>query len=307
MIIKETTPEEYNKILEKYPHIYNRVDFSELNATKVEWLHYLLFEDSKVRFGLILGEKTDALLAPFSAPFGGFSFSKSQRLLCIEEAVDTLKDYGSAHQKKIMLTLPPLIYDESQLTKQINVLSRKATVRFVDINYHFNMDTFHDYESVIERNAKKNLHRSLTESLEFTLLDSKNASEVSRAYDVIKKNREEHGYVLKMTLEDVLKTIKIIPADFFVVSHQGIDVAAAQIFYVSEGICQVIYWGDLKAYAELRTMNYLAYHVFEYYYNKGIRILDIGPSTEQGIPMYGLCDFKESIGCSTSPKYSFEL
>ena len=36
-------------------------------------------------------------------------------------------------------------------------------------------------------------------------------------------------------------------------------------------------------------------------------ILDIGPSTENGIPNYGLCEFKESIGCSVTMKYSFEL
>ena len=54
-------------------------------------------------------------------------------------------------------------------------------------------------------------------------------------------------------------------------------------------------------------MNYLAYSLFDYYADNGLRILDIGPSTEDGIPNYGLCEFKESIGCSVTMKYSFEL
>jgi len=36
-----------------------------------------------------------------------------------------------------------------------------------------------------------------------------------------------------------------------------------------------------------------------------MRYIDIGPSTENSIPNYGLCEFKESIGCDISPKYTF--
>lgn len=307
MSIRETTAEEFSTVIGKYPHIYNSVDFSELNAAKAQRLHYLLFEDTKVRFGLILGEKSDAMYSPFSAPFGGFSSLKTQRLNSMEEAVDELDAYAKTHGKRLVITLPPLIYDESQLTKWMNVMSRKSTVRFMGINYHFDLSKFSMYESVIERNAKKNLHRSMKEDFAFTLLDSHDDADVARAYEVIRQNRDEHGYALRMTLDDVMRTIRVIPADFFVLSHQDMDVAAAQVFHVGDGICQVIYWGDLKAYAELRTMNYLAYRIFEYYAKQGTRILDIGPSTVNGIPNHGLCDFKESIGCSMSPKYSFEL
>lgn len=51
-------------------------------------------------------------------------------------------------------------------------------------------------------------------------------------------------------------------------SHNGTDVAAAQVFKVTEDVAQVIYWGDLRQYASLRTMNFLAYKVFKYYYQK---------------------------------------
>jgi hypothetical protein len=69
----------------------------------------------------------------------------------------------------------------------------------------------------------------------------------------------------------------------------------------------VIYWGDINGYSELRPMNYLSYKVFEHYHNSDIRIVDIGPSSEQGVPSYGLCNFKESIGCVTTLKPTFYL
>ena len=31
----------------------------------------------------------------------------------------------------------------------------------------------------------------------------------------------------------------------------------------------------------------------------------IGPSTESSIPNYGLCEFKESIGCEINQKFTF--
>lgn len=54
-------------------------------------------------------------------------------------------------------------------------------------------------------------------------------------------------------------------------------------------------------------MNMLTYSLFQHYRKTGVRILDIGISTENGIPNFGLCEFKESIGCSVSLKYCFEL
>ena len=52
-------------------------------------------------------------------------------------------------------------------------------------------------------------------------------------------------------------------------------------------------------------MNFLSFHVFQYYKNQGIEIVDIGPSTENSIPNYGLCEFKESIGCDILIKTEF--
>ena len=41
------------------------------------------------------------------------------------------------------------------------------------------------------------------------------------------------------------------------------------------------------------------------YKEKGISLIDIGTSTVDGVPNFGLCDFKESIGCNCSPKINF--
>ena len=47
----------YAQLFSKGPHIYNSVAFNELNRHKVEQLHYLVMADTKVRFGIIAGQR----------------------------------------------------------------------------------------------------------------------------------------------------------------------------------------------------------------------------------------------------------
>ena len=309
MRIDEVSPSEYGAVFGQTPHIFNSVEFSELNRSKVTALHYLAFKDTKTRFGLILGERKDGLYSPFSAPFGGFSSNETQRLDKMEEAIALLKEHrdagGRLPFKPINIVLPPLVYGETQLTKWANVLHRHGTLSHIELNYHFSLPAFGNYEAAIGRNARKNLNRAMQEDFAFLVLDGTNDSDIERAYNMIKANREEHGYPLRMTLQAVKDTSKILQADFFVMTYGGKDVAAAQVFHVAEGVAQVIYWGDLHACSHLRTMNRLAYELFRHYHAQGLKTLDIGPSTEDGAPNYGLCDFKESIGCSVSPKFGF--
>jgi len=74
---------------------------------------------------------------------------------------------------------------------------------------------------------------------------------------------------------------------------------------VAEETVQVIYWGDLPQFSEYKTMNFLSYNIFKHYKEAGIAMIDIGPSTEDSIPNYGLCEFKESIGCDINIKTEY--
>lgn len=308
MRIIEVKAKEYKELFAKPTHVFNTVEFAQLNSHKAKCLHYLVFDDAGARLGLILGEHNDGnLYSPFSAPFGGFTTNRPQQFEYFDNAITALKEYGKNINKHIIITLPPDFYDRRQLPLAVNALHRHAETRFVDVNYHFQIEDFANYSSLIDRNARNKLNKALKENLIFNKVEKGDSNGVARAYEVIRRNREEHGYPLRMSYDDVAKTIEIIPADFFLLSHDGTDIAAAQVFHVAEDICQLIYWGNLQESSQMRPMNLLAYRVFEYYYKQGLRILDIGPATEDGVPNYGLCNFKESIGCKTSNKFSFLL
>ncbi len=306
MEIEELTPYSYAQCFQP-THVYNTVDFNLLNAHKVEKVHFLSFNEKKRRAGIILGQRGNQLSCPFSAPFGGFSFNKTQRLSTINLMVETLQRYAMANGLTLKMALPPLFYNPRQLAETVNCLNRFGRLICMELNYHFPIPAFAHYEESMERNAKKNLRHSWNENFEFLVIKPKDHDNIEKAYEVIRKNRNEQGYPLRMSFQDVEKTIQIVNADFFLLKHNGNDVAAAQVFHVAKDVAQVIYWGDLREYSSLRPMNFLTYKLFEHYFNLGLKILDIGPSTEEGIPNFGLCDFKTSIGCIPTPKFVFEL
>ena len=307
MKITEITSAEYAAL---YPavHVYNTVSFAELNRGKAENVLYLSVGDTKPRFGIILGERNGMLLSPFSAPFGSFTMRGKQRLEYMDEAAQLLVDYAREQGKGLRIMLPSMIYGEAELSQWVNVFARKMPVKFVDLNFQFELQRFNDYTANIERSARKNLNHALKENFLFEKLDAGNKTDVERMYAVISRNRCERGFPLRMALEQVWQTVStVVEADIFVLSHEDNDVAAALVYHVAEGIAQVIYWGDIRDYSVLRPMNMLTFSVFKHYYEQGWRILDIGISTEDGVPNFGLCEFKESIGCTTSLKYCFEI
>lgn len=290
-------------------YFFDSSEFNKLNSYKVDEVKYLIFKDTKKRFGVILGVKDGKVKFPFSAPFACIEYFKDNwEIYQLEEAMSKLDEYFMEHKwTKIQITLPPLFYDETFLTCLYNILFRLGyKTKYVDLNFQINLKkTFTNlYKDLLPRNGKKNLRISLEKGLKLIYCDSLELKR--KAYQIIEQNREEKGYPLRMTFKQVEDTIQIVNHDFFIVEYGGVGIAAAQIFYITEKIVQVIYWGDIQGYSEYKPINFLAYSLIQFYGKKGIDYIDIGPSSEFGIPNHGLCSFKNSIGCDTSAKMTFE-
>lgn len=308
MEVLELEQEEYKRLFLKDYQIFISADFCALNQDKVDNVYYLGFKDSRFRLGLIVGAKNNQVLSPFSAPFGGFTYIKGEiKISQIECALEALENWASCkNYRSIKVVLPPEIYNPTFIAKQINVFYRQR-YSFINVDLNYALDTglvLTDYQTVIWRNARKNLNIGFRNELDFE--KCKTAESQKEAYVVIQKNRNARGFPLRMSWEEVSATAKIIKADFFLCKNaEGITIASAIVFYVSDTIVQVIYWGDLPEYSENKPMNYLSFKVFKHYLDLGISLVDVGPSTENSLPNYGLGEFKESIGCFIQPKYSF--
>ena len=299
-------PEEFDESCKEYQYFYNSMVFHELNKDKVDYVEYMIFSGKKKKLALAVGVKDDVLKVPYSSPFG--IFEKLQAHIKVEEIEETLtllQEYArNKGVRSIFFKIPPTFYDETFLSKFINCIIRKDyQIIACDLNYHFFIRDMCIYQNSLQRNAKKNFNTAMRHNFEFKLCNTE--AEKSLAYDVIAINRKRKGVPLRMSYKQVQDTITLTENDFFLLKEGEINIASAIVFKVTREVYQVIYWGDIEGYEAKRPMNYLAYKLYEYYMEKGIHVLDIGPSTEYGIPNYGLCDYKESIGCAVSTKYTF--
>lgn len=308
MHMESVTADVFDQVVVTPLHAYGSGAFARLNASKVERVEWLLFKDGRYRLGVTGGIRQGLWTSPFSAPFGGWMPLRADiRLEHFERAVDLLLSHvEDAGCERVQFTLPPSTYNESTLAKQSNVLLRAGfSPERLDLNYAFRLENMAGkYEDVLWRSARKNLNQARQREWDFRLCIAE--SEKKDAFDVIRHNRAVRGFPLHMTWEQVSETAKLIPADFFLLrTHDGVSVAAALVFHVSPGIVQVIYWGDLPEHASMRSMNYLAFRLFDHYRTHHVDLVDIGPSTDDSVPNYGLCEFKEGIGCSISSKWTF--
>ena len=308
MIVEEVTYEDYcAKVSAKI--FFNRPEFNSLNANKVDRVYYLLFKDKKYRFALCVGRKDNSLCAPFSAPFATFvNLRDDWSILQLEDAVRTfdkfVEESGLEHVK---FTLPPSFYGEDLISAAQNIFLRLGySVSYQDLNFSAKLEKnfLDNYVSRLPSNGRKNLNNSLKNRL--SLRKCETLEEKKIAYEIIKANRAAKGYPLRMTWEQVSTTISLVDHDFFVVTHGEENIAAAIIFHVTKKIVQVIYWGDIPKFSALRPVNYLAYELINFYAVAEKDYFDVGVSTEQGLPNYGLCDFKQSVGLNVNAKFTFE-
>jgi hypothetical protein len=240
--------------------------------------------------------------SPFSAPFGGFWSTQGDPSWSDYRLLGKLFIEYLAAQKarECRLTLPSMCYDPNGISNQIKgLLLAGFCVDYVDVSHSLNIAL--DFKSRLHRNGKRSLKNALTYDLLFTHCESDEANR--RAYEIIRVNRAQKKYDLKLSYEDIDSVKQFTTIDFFLVSVGGIDIAAAITYRVSADIAQVIYWGHDVRFRQMNPVHFLAMNLSKFYKEK-ITLLDIGPSSIEGVSDDGLCRFKESLGCDISMKYT---
>jgi len=307
MEIDEVDPKEYQRIFGDPYVVFNSVSFNQLNAHKCESVKYLIFSEGKPQLGLIAGLRDGELFSPFSAPYGGFiAATHSDHMNTQMAAVELLDEYVKKKRARaVHITLPPTFYNETFISKQASALLNAGySLAAMDLNSLYPLSYFDEsYAKNLPDSAKWGLKKSLRSGLVFSI--ATNSREKELCYEILRENRELKGRLIKMTFQEVLSTSEIIPADFFLVKNEVARVAAAIVFQVNPMVAQVVFWGALPKYNSLQPSNFLAFKLWEFYKQRGIQIIDVGPSSNNGVPDAGLVKFKESLGCKLSLKLSF--
>ncbi len=307
MEVKEISSSRYQSIFKQYDHVYNTVKFNSLNERKCEKIVYLLFTENKVSLGLIAGLRDGVLTSPFSAPFSGFSTNGNTiRIERINDAIKLLDEYSKQNDiYAIKFILPPYFYNEDILSKTYYSLTINGYTTIKDINYHFLTSDFTVYkDSKIKKRSREYLDKA--ESLELSFKQVFSDTEKKIVYNIIKENRECKDRPIHLTYEQLIDTERIVTVDFFLIYYQDRPIASSVAYHVSEHVVQIVFWGNVSEYTLYRPMYFVAYKLFEFYSNIGFKVIDVTTGSVNGIPNFGLCHFKENIGCSAGIKYTMQ-
>tara|TARA_A100000164_G_C21318523_1_gene501043 strand:- start:196 stop:543 length:348 start_codon:yes stop_codon:yes gene_type:complete len=107
-----------------------------------------------------------------------------------------------------------------------------------------------------------------------------------------------------MNWEDLHKMINTFPDIFFNFGlfYEEEMIASAICIKISEEILYVFYWGEIETYQDISPTSYLSYKIANYCKFKQLKILDLGTSSFNSFPNFGLINFKKSIGALSCNK-----
>ncbi|MEI7675350.1 MAG: hypothetical protein WCJ03_01105 [Bacteroidales bacterium] len=303
-MIIDVDAKQFRQKLPTDPHPFVSEKFTEMNAYKVDRIVRLIQDVDKVPLGLVAGVKDNVLLSPFSAPFGGFHY-KNENIYpsTIDSFLAELIEYARCEQlKKIHITLPPDLYSMSFNAKTINSFVRLGfQMEIPDTTNWVELKTFNDAYTYPDSRTYYN--QAVKHGLSFQTVSTH--SEIEAIYELIVDSRVRMERPIYMTLDDVLNTSKLFPTDFLSVTKPTGELVAGAIFYRINTIAFAVFWGDAISGRSLRAMDFMAIHLWSYYKKLGFHIVDLGKSSESGVPNEGLLRFKETHECVTSLKYTF--
>lgn len=288
-------------------HLFNSKAFIELNKAKVEKIVRLVEDTDKPEIGLLAGVSNNILLSPFSAPFGGFHFKKENMY---SDKIDTfillLKEYIYSNKyAEFRITLPPDIYHQTFNAKCVNALSRAGfSTKTPEITSWIDLSSIED--SYTQKNSREYYRQAQRNHLVFEQIESE--SDKAEAYHLICENRAKFNRPIYMTLDDLKQMEDLWPVEYFkVTSPEGKMLASAIFYRWKNNLVYAVFWGDNEEGRPLRAMDFLLLNLWQFYKKQKYRYVDLGISTEDGIPNSGLLRFKETHEAVSSVRYRFIL
>jgi len=278
-------------------HAFNKKEFIELNRHKCSEVHYLDFNG----ISIVLGEKGGELYSPFSAPFGGFSsLQKNPSLELMENASEKLYEWLKEKNKKCHITLPPSLYNENLVSLSFYALQSKGfSIEYTDLNYSLDLSK--------SLQPSPNFCRDLKVALKKDMLFKKCESNSEIAYEIINANRKERGYPPHLSFEELQKTSNVCNIDCFLLYLDDIPIAGAFVYLAAPKIALLVLWGDKREYKKFCPMSLFAMRLAEHYKERDFLYFDLGPTSKNGIPNYGLSYFKHKMGCDITLKHTVHL
>jgi hypothetical protein len=243
--------------------------------------------------------------SPLRGTFGGFEFAQALRVESIEGFVAGVERYLlEAGARTIEIVEAPADLNPSTSASLYNILARRGyAVTHPELDCLLTVDAVSLLRKA-KHSRRKSINKCRREGMRAMELEPTLARQV---YDVIAANRGRRGFPITMTYEAVQQMVAAFPERMvFFGTFSGEEMVASSIcIRVNPNVLYVLYWGDLAGWDKFSPVSLLAETIYDYARKNGYRLLDLGISTKDGVPNYGLLNFKHDLGCQESLKLTF--
>lgn len=291
-----------------WTHIFNTAQFFELHRTpNACYLQLVATASNDVVATIQFAEESRGVFRSLRlGTFGSFDFREPPCIELVEFFVDeterVLRDRGAT---KITIISPPFAHGP-ELSQLIFLALHNRGYRATphSLNQSIRLDE-RPFGARVDADGRRRLARARDLGLEARRLTS--LPELSDAYQLILDNTCRKGYQLSMTWDRIREMTEIFGDQIygFGVFRETQPAAASITIRVNRDVVYIFYWGDAPGFSGVSPVILLAETIYEHARTEGARWVDIGTSTNEGAPNYGLIHFKRNLGCEASLKLAY--
>ncbi|MCH8317733.1 MAG: GNAT family N-acetyltransferase [Bacteroidetes bacterium] len=130
---------------------------------------------------------------------------------------------------------------------------------------------------------------------------------LKNVYEFVKKARKRQGHPLTMSYEALAEMFHHFPNEYqiFTVRDKENIAALTVTIKINKKILYNFYPADSHQYKNFSPMVMLVKGLYDHCVKNGFKLLDLGISTVNSKPNYGLINFKKNIGAENSLKLTF--
>lgn len=302
-----------NESINQSDHLFFRKDFLIKNSiNRNNLFHFSVVKKNSDRALLeIFFEMMDgSLISLPTTTYGGFNFSDDIKFEFFEICFNVILTYIKKLKiDKVVIKAPPVLHSTTVHSLQNNILVRNQfAISSEDINYSINLSaSSHGFVDNLKYSSKKKLKQSTNLNLVFKTLT---VDRFDQAYTLLELNRSTKHRSLSISRSKLHDLIISFPENFLIFGlfdHLSNLVASSISIRVNSDILYVLYWGDHPNYRDSSPIINLAMNIFNYALKKNYKIMDIGTSTINSQPDYGLMNFKSNIGFIPHSKSTWSL
>ena len=294
-------------------HLFNEPEYFTIHTKSPNDIYAQLVRksDAKVFLTIAIYESDAGIfVSPKHGTFGGFGLNEKVRFAKVELFISLLSDLlKSEGAKALRISCAPVSHDLNWFSIIFNVLKRQG---FILDSHDLNFDLVVDNRSFLERIDYSNVKRIRKSIRSEFVCEKTNHERFDEVYEVIKASRSRLGLNVSMSFAQLEKMLILFPEKIHLFSvyrdsTRSSMVASAVCMALTDSIMYVFYWGDIDGVSTYSPIALLASTIYEYCQENKIGLLDVGTSTVNSEPNYGLMQFKHNLGFSESLKANFSV